>query len=188
METFELDKPLNPILSGDVMPFTAFYEGNLPESGEIIAGSIGNLDNDGQNYRFDATLKYGQAYEAATAVTEIKIKKGHNFGTGDGFFDGTNVRTIDGIDSTNEDYDILTLSDVITVVLNSWYRNTSAFPDYDDSTQLSVVSETVKWEGENPQVSVICAGVLDWYKMPYYAGAENGGITARYIHTVPMFT
>ncbi len=161
------------IFKGAVRTITLTSSPVQPDNGRILKGTI--VVNDGS-----VVYKSGKAYAALSAGTSLKLYKDHSFGVGDHLFDGSTDLTISAIDSSNDDYDTLTLSGNATLTKEEVVYSTNAGAVA--STGLGVVTESVVFEsGDNIYLSITDVATLDISKMPNYWAAA---VAADNIKTV----
>lgn len=158
----------NPfIFKGNVrtMPMNNI-SGEIPVNRVIPAGTMISAPSE------DATiLKTGMVYEAVTG-TNVKVYKDHSFGIGDSL----SGNTITGIDTSNDLYDVLTLTSSATFTLN---QRLVSF-NFDTASQFSVVAETVEVEEgvesfQSLSLPVSDIAILDKAKLPNYSAASFWG-------------
>ena len=115
--------------------------------------------------------KSGKVYEAVTGQMSVKLYKDHSFGADDHFFDGPTDTEIQTIDKTNEDYDVITVDAVITLLAGEVVYSTASGAVA--STGLAVVAEDVVYEKTTDTVSLAIAdtALLELAKMPNYWAA-----------------
>ena len=176
MEITKTESFPNPILDNSATrPFTITHAdmkipvGLVIKKGTVLS-PLGNI-----------LYKAGKVYEAIIAGLVPKLYKHHSFGIGDNFFDGAQVRVITAIDTTNDNYDIITVDGVVTISLNEVVYSTASGAVA--STGLAVTTEEVIYEKTSDTIHLTIAdkAVLMLDKMPNFWAAS---IEASSIKTV----
>ena len=159
----------NPLLwKANARAFTATHADiKMPAQLIIKAGTV--LSPGG-----NVMYKSGKVQAAITAGTALKLEKDHSFGVGDKIYSGTLIN-IDAIDTSNDDYDLLTMAGAVTFTLAGVVFSTNAGAVA--TSGLSVVVETVIFTNSTDVKNLVIAdkAILSISEMPNYWDAAITG-------------